>query len=319
MKTALPANTPNTPNTALPARAATAAARDGPTAATQDCRISALFVHPLKSCAGIAVGDALLLATGLDLDRSWMVVDEDGEMLTQRELPRMALVQPAFKGSNELVLRAPGMLALHLKLDTVEAPTRVRVWDDIVKAYDMGALAAQWFSDFLGRPDGRRLRLARFDPDEQRLANPRWTGGAQAGAEFADEFPLLVTSDASLADLNQRLAARGVAAVGMQRLRPNLVLEGLQPFDEDHLDTLEIATDDGPVLLRLVKPCVRCSIPNVDPATAQTSSEPGDTLAGFRADPRMNGGITFGMNAIAVDGAGHRLRVGQAVQVRWNF
>jgi uncharacterized protein YcbX len=278
------------------------------------CRLAALHLHPIKSCAGIAVADSLLVETGLEFDRAWMVVDAHGEMLTQRQLPRLALIQPVLK-SSEMVLRAPGMLALHIRLDTVEAPTRVRVWDDIVKAYDMGALAAQWFSDFLGRP----LRLVRFDPEEKRLSNPKWTGALQAENAFTDGFPVLVAGSASLADLNARLAARGAAAVTMQRFRPNLVLEGLQPFDEDHLDEIEIAADEGPVVLRLVKPCVRCSIPNVDPASAESGSEPGATLAGFRADPRMDGGITFGMNAVIVSGIERTLRPGQAVQLRWRF
>lgn len=278
------------------------------------CTLSALHVHPVKSCAGIALDEALLVETGLDLDRAWMVVDERGEMLTQRELPRLALVQPTLRHS-EMVLRAPGMLALHVRLDSVEAATRVRVWDDIVKAYDMGALAAQWFSDFLGQG----LRLARFDPDQQRLSDPRWTGEAQAENAFADAFPLLVTSTASLDDLNQRLAARGAAAVTMQRFRPNLVLDGLQPYDEDHIDELVIDTAESPVRLRLVKPCTRCTIPNVDPATAATGHEPGDTLAGYRADLRMNGGITFGVNAVIVEGIERTLRVGQAVRARLRF
>jgi uncharacterized protein YcbX len=278
------------------------------------CRLAALYLHPIKSCAGIAVADSLLVETGLEFDRAWMVVDAHGEMLTQRQLPRMALVQPVLK-SSEMVLRAPGMLALHIRLDTVEAPTRVRVWHDIVKAYDMGALAAQWFSDFLGRP----LRLARFDPEEKRLSNPKWTGTLQAENAFTDGFPVLVAGSASLADLNARLAARGASAVTMQRFRPNLVLEGLQPFDEDHIDEIEIASDEGPVVLKLVKPCVRCSIPNVDPATADSDSEPGATLAAFRSDPRMDGGITFGMNAVIVSGIERTLRPGQAVQLRWRF
>ena len=281
------------------------------------CQLTALHVHPVKSCAGMAVNEALLVETGLDLDRAWMVVDAHGDMLTQRTLPRLALVQPTFKGS-EMVLRAPGMLALHVRLDTVEAATRVRVWDDIVKAYDMGALAAQWFSDFIGR-DAGALRLVRFDPEQQRLADPQWTGELQAETAFADGFPLLVANSASLADLNQRLAGRGVAAVTMQRFRPNLVLDGLQPYDEDHIDEIGIDTADGPVRLRLVKPCVRCTIPNVDPATATTGHEPGDTLAGYRADPRMKGGITFGVNAVVVEGSGHTLRVGQTARARLNF
>ena len=281
------------------------------------CQLTALHVHPVKSCAGMAVNEALLVETGLDLDRAWMVVDAHGDMLTQRTLPRLALVQPTFKGS-EMVLRAPGMLALHVRLDTVEAATRVRVWDDIVKAYDMGALAAQWFSDYIGR-DAGALRLVRFDPEQQRLADPQWTGELRAETAFADGFPLLVANSASLADLNQRLAGRGVAAVTMQRFRPNLVLDGLQPYDEDHIDEIGIDTADGPVRLRLVKPCVRCTIPNVDPATATTGHEPGDTLASYRADPRMKGGITFGVNAVVVEGSGRTLRVGQTARARLNF
>ena len=278
------------------------------------CTLAQLFVHPIKSCAGTVPLEALLVETGLEFDRAWMVVDEAGEMLTQRDLPRLALIQPTFK-SDDLVLRAPGMLALHLSLDRVEKPTRVRVWSDEVRAYDMGDLAAQWFSDFLGQ----KLRLVRFDPDQRRLSMRQWTGDVQAQNAFADGFPLLVISSASLADLNQRLAAKGVPAVTMQRFRPNLVLDGLQAFDEDHIDELTITTDDGPVLLRLVKPCVRCSIPNVDPATAETGHEPGDTLASFRADARMDGGLTFGMNAVVIEGVERALRVGQLGTATFKF
>lgn len=279
-----------------------------------DCRIAALFVHPIKSCAAVAVSEALLIETGLELDRAWMVVDEHGEMLTQRELPRMALIEPTLRRS-DMVLRAPGMLALHVLLDTAEAPTRVRVWDDIVKAYDMGALAAQWFSDFLGRP----LRLVRFDPEQQRPSDPAWVGDTAAGTAFADGYALLVAGSASLDDLNHRLAARAQPPVTMQRFRPNIVLSGLPAFDEDHVGEIDVITDEGPVTLRLVKPCTRCTVPNVDPATAATGIEPGDTLAGFRADARVKGGITFGMNAIVVAGVDHALRVGQKATVRWRF
>jgi len=122
-------------------------------------RIARLFVYPVKSCAGIEVTEAPLTETGLDLDRAWMVVDEEGEFVSQRDVPRMALIKPQLKHS-DVVLRAPGMLALHLALDQVERPARVRVWNDEVEAWDMGDVAAQWFSDFLGR----KLRVARFDP-----------------------------------------------------------------------------------------------------------------------------------------------------------
>lgn len=276
--------------------------------------LAALAIHPVKSCGVLALDAAEIAETGLDLDRAWMVVDAHGEMLTQRELPRMALIRPTLRGS-DLVLRAPGMLALHLLLDTVESPTRVRVWDDIVKAYDIGPLAAQWFSDFLGTP----LKLARFDPEEERTSSVQWTGGVKVLNAFSDGYPLLVANSASLADLNTRLAAAGHAPVTMERFRPNLVLDGLEAWDEDHLHEIDITTDDGIVTLRLVKPCVRCSIPDVDPATAATGTAVAQALAGFRADPRMKGGLTFGVNAIVMQGFGHTLRKGQAVTLRHAF
>jgi hypothetical protein len=182
----------------------------------------------------------------------------------------------------------------------------VRVWDDEVRAYDMGDVAAQWFTDFLGR----KARLVRFDPEHKRLSQPRWSGGVEAQAAFSDGFALLVVSTASLAELNRRLAERGQPAVGIERFRPNLVLDGLDAHGEDWIDTLTLDTDDGPVVLKLTKPCARCPIPNVDPATAATGTEPGDTLATYRADARLNGAITFGMNAVVASGIEHLLKVG---------
>ena len=267
--------------------------------------LNALHVYPVKSCAGVALDDSLLIETGLEFDRTWMVVDARGEFVTQRQLPRMVLVRPQLK-TFEMVLRAPGMLALHVALDTVEKPLRVRVWDDEVAAFDMGDLCAQWFSDFLGRP----LRLVRFDPAQQRLSAPRWTGAIEAENTFTDGFPILVASTAGLDELNRRLFAQGQAAVTMARFRPNLVLDGLAAHGEDALDEILFDTPDGPVRLKLVKPCSRCPIPDVDPISAETGHAVGDTLAGYRADARLGGQITFGMNAVIVEGIERALRVG---------
>jgi uncharacterized protein YcbX len=278
------------------------------------CTLSALFVHPVKSCAGIALETSRLEPTGLAWDRHWIVVDRHGDMLTQRELPRLALVQPTLRHA-DMVLRAPGMLALHISLDTVEEPARTDVWGDEIRAFDMGGLAAQWFSDFLGQP----ARLLRFDPDQQRLASRQWTGELEAETSFADGFPLLVTSSASVRDLNLRLAAAGQPAVTVQRFRPNLVFDGLQSFDEDHIEEIVIDADGGPVRIRLVKPCTRCSMPDVDPATGTAGHHVGDALARFRTDPRMGGAITFGMNAVIVEGFDRSLRTGQTASARLAF
>lgn len=278
-------------------------------------RLAQLFVYPVKSCAGVAVTEAELLDTGFDLDRAWMVVDERGQFVTQRELPRMALIRPQIKHL-EVVLRAPGMLALHLGINEVDSPVRVTVWKDTVDAWDMGGVAAQWFSDFLGRPG---LRLVRFDPEVRRLASAKWTGEVQAPIEFADGFPLLVTSAASLAELNARLAAAGHAPVGIERFRANIVLDGVHAHDEDRVDELVVSSAGGEVRLKLVKPCARCPIPNVDPATGDSGPAVLDALQGYRPDPRLDGALTFGMNAIVLAGAGQTLRVGDAAQGDWRF
>ena len=280
-----------------------------------NCTLHALYVHPVKSCAGIGVHSSLLLETGLELDRAWMLVDERGEFVTQRELPKLALIQPTLR-LNDMVLRAPGMLALHIALDRVESPLNVQVWDDWVPAWDMGALAAQWCSDFAGRP----LRLVRFDPEHRRLSERRWTGAHEAQVAFADGFALLVTSTASLAELNRRLLAAGHDAVAMQRFRPNIVLDGVaHAHGEDFIDELTIESPDGPVLLKLVKPCGRCTIPDVDPSSAVQGNHVADALTAYRAEPRIGGALAFGMNAIIVSGVSHRLRIGARVTATLNF
>ena len=276
--------------------------------------LESIHVYPVKSCAGSAPREALLTETGLDLDRQWLVVDPAGMFVTQRELPRMALVQTTLK-SSELILRAPGMLAVHVAVDRVEDRTEVEVWGERVAAYDMGALCAQWFSDFLGRP----LRLARFDPEAPRHADRKWTGAAEAANAFQDGFPLLVASATSIDEVNRRLASAGQSPVTLARFRPNLVLGGLDAHGEDHLDEVVFAAAEGPVRLKLVKPCVRCSIPDVDPATGVAGHAVGDVLSQYRADPRMGGSITFAMNAIVVEGIDCTLTTGMRGRASYAF
>ncbi|MGA0571829.1 MOSC domain-containing protein [Variovorax sp. VNK109] len=276
--------------------------------------IARLFIYPVKSCAGVEVKEAILTETGLEFDRNWMVVDAEGEFVSQRELPRMALIKPQLKHF-DMILRAPGMLALHISLNEVEEPVRVRVWDDVVDAYDMGDVAAQWFTDFLGQ----KLRLVRFNPDFRRLSSRKWTGDVEALNQFSDGYPVLVTSEASVQQLNEKLAAAGHMAVGLERFRPNVVLGGVEAHDEDRLDVLDIVTSEGLAQLKPVKPCQRCPIPNINPETAESTPEVNDTLQTYRPDPKMNGAITFGMNCIPVAGLEYVLRVGQPVTADYVF
>ena len=281
--------------------------------------IARLFVYPVKSCAGVELPEVLLTETGLEFDRAWMVVDAAGDFVSQRELPRMALIRPQMRHM-DMVLRAPGMLALHIAFDRVEAPVRVKVWNDEVAAYDMGDIAAQWFSDFLSEPgQPQALRLVRFDPEHQRLSNRKWVGEIDAPNQFADGFPLLVVSEASLAELNDKLGAAGHAPVGIERFRPNIVLAGIEAQDEDRADSLRITTAEGEAEIRGAKPCVRCPVPDIDPATAVSTPEVGDTLRTYRANARVDGAITFGMNYIVLKGIDHLLKPGQVVGASYRF
>ncbi len=280
--------------------------------------VESLHVYPVKSCGGLSLTEVELVPTGFDLDRAWMVTDEAGVFVSQRELPRMALVQPKLK-ADEMILRAPGMLALHVAIDRVEAATRATVWSDAVAAFDMGALCAQWFSDFLGR----KLRLVRFDPEQRRLASRQWTGDVEAETAFQDGFPLLVASTASLAEVNRRLVAAGEAPVTMARFRPNIVLAGLEAHGEDHVDEIVFAGsgsgDRDAVRLKLVKPCARCPIPDVDPATGIVGHAVGDVLAQYRVDARLGGALTFAMNGILIGGHDGKLTVGTPGEARFAF
>jgi hypothetical protein len=283
--------------------------------------IAQLHVYPVKSCAGVAVNEAYLTETGLDLDRAWMVVDENSAFLTQRERPRLALIQPQLR-TDDIVLRAPGMLALHLAIDQVEAAVKASIWGQEVAAYDMGATAAQWFSDFLGV----KARLVRFDPEHKRASSMRWTGGLEALNQFSDGYPLLLSSEASLNGLNDKLRAAGQEAVTMARFRPNIVLgdapgavNAMAAHDEDRLEQLEIVTAQGTVRLQPVKPCPRCPIVNIDPLSASSTPAVNDMLQTYRQDARLKGALSFGMNTITLNGVDQWLKVGQVVTGRYQF
>jgi uncharacterized protein len=287
--------------------------------------VNSLHVYPVKSCAGLDLPQVQATPTGFEMDRTWMVIDDSREMVSQRDFARLCLVAPQ-PVAGGMLLSAPGMPDLLLDASRFEHPLRVHVWGDVVKACDMGALAADWITDYLhaGDPHARgKYRIVRFDSDQERLADMKWTLGDRAMSQFSDGFPILVASRASLDELNRRLNAQGHSSVSMERFRPNLVLDGIEAHDEDRIDTLTIETAQGPVLLRLCKPCPRCPMPNINPSTAKSSPEVGDTLQTYRSDARVKGAITFGMNAYVVDdtGAGfaHTLRVGDACWADFGF
>ena len=208
--------------------------------------INGLYVYPVKSCKGLSADAARLTPRGLWHDREWMIVEANGDparFITQREYPRLALVETGLSAS-ALTLSAPAMETVSIGFEVEGAGRDVIVWRDTVRARDQGDAAAGWLSAFLGKD----VRLVRFDPDVRRMCNTEFAGETGAHTGFADGYPLLIIGSASLDDLNGRLRARGADALPMNRFRPNLVVGGLDAYDEDHLGTLAC----GDAVLQLV-------------------------------------------------------------------
>jgi len=260
--------------------------------------ITQLNIYPIKSCAGTALGRVKLTKHGLAGDRNWMIVNDVGRFLTQRELPRLALVKPLLNGTR-LRLRGTGIPDLNVTVDQEGAATPITVWKDHFAAIDAGEDAANWLSGFLKT----EVRLVRFDTSTARLSDPHWTANVDAPIAFADGFPLLVISEASLDDLNGRLKQ----PLPMDRFRPNIVLRGLAAYEEDHVTEFV----DSKLRLRMVKPCARCSITTVEQTTGEfTGAEPLQMLKTYRWSQELRGS-RFGQNAIIVSGVGGELNVGQ--------
>jgi MOSC domain-containing protein len=257
--------------------------------------ISGLFVHPIKGCRGVAVDAADVERRGLRGDRRYMLVDEARRFVTQREEPRLALVD---------VTQSPRGFTLSFRGRSTEIPREasgarrvtVEVWgSEVAAAVEPGA--SRWFSEILGRP----LQLAFMPDDVERAIDPDYATSGEI-VSFADAFPLLLVGQASLDELNRRLPI----PLEMRRFRPNLVFSGAPAFAEDEL----VRVRAGAVLIRLVKPCSRCVVTTIDPETAEAGREPLATLAAFR---RRDGAVYFGMNAIP-ESTG-RIAVGMTLEV----
>ncbi len=267
--------------------------------------VASLHVYPVKSCRGIALESSAVGERGLAFDREWMIIDGEGKFVTQRELPRLALLVPSL-GTDALALETPGMPRLSVPFD-LGAPTRpVTVWADSFRALDQGDDAATWLSSAMQKP----LRLVRFDTAFRRYCNVIYAGSSGAHTAFADSYPLLILSEASLDDLNSRLAR----PLPMNRFRPNVVLSGIDAYDEDHIDEIRL----GGIVLKLVKRCTRCQITTTDQATAMVGMEPLSTLAQYRMNEEL-GGVTFGMNAIIAAGAGLTIHRGDRASCALKF
>lgn len=288
-------------------------------ASTMSLTILSLHSYPVKSCAGITHTEIGLTQAGLSFDRNWVIVDRQGVFMTQRQYAKMALIQPALAGGT-LTLTAPEMSAFALAPapDTpAPPPVSVRIFGSDTLGLDEGDAVALWLSAFMGAP----CRLLRVHPLADRVASHDYVNAwrrkhhddapgfpADHVFGFADGFPFLVANQASLDELNQQLLNKGQPSIPMNRFRPNIVVQGLDAYEEDFLASIRV----GDLTFAFVKRCARCPIPNIDQATAVSSPEPALTLSAYR---RFAEGILFGVNAVVAGaGAGSRLRAGDTVE-----
>jgi hypothetical protein len=265
-------------------------------------KLSALHIYPVKGLKGIDLAEAECTDRGLRHDRRWMVVDADGVFLSQRSHPRMATVWTEL-GDGMLSLAAPDVGSVEVPLEaggSSASRVAVRVWDSVVEAVPVSSFADAWLADYLGLP----CRLVYMPDATRRESNAKYAEKKLVG--FADGFAYLLTNDASLADLNARLAGKGHAALPMNRFRPNLVVSGTSAFAEDGWQELRI----GDAVLRAAKPCGRCEVTTTDQATGEVRGpEPLATLATFRGSDEF--GVMFGINLVTLKTG--KLRVGDAV------
>ncbi|MCB1582312.1 MAG: MOSC N-terminal beta barrel domain-containing protein [Xanthomonadales bacterium] len=267
--------------------------------------ITQLISYPIKSCAGIEYQIIQVNALGLAGDRQWMLVDDNGVFLSQRKHPCMALIQPQIQDNN-LIVNAPGMNQLVLDVQSVQEPVEIKVWQDSFLAQTLGETANQWFSKYLGFT----VRLVQYTNVSHRLIDQEFAQRQQPVA-FADAYPILVTHESTLSQLNQQLSQ----PVDMSRFRPNIVVSTQQPA-WDELNWQQLQTTD--LQLDLVKPCSRCVMTGVEQTSGQqTGAEVLKTLSQKFAH---QGKAVFGVNAIPQlkTGAGTKLAVGAQLTICQN-
>ncbi len=280
--------------------------------------VEELWIYPIKSCKGFQVNQAVVTKRGFEFDRLYMVVDGlDGKFVSQRKYPRMALISTAIDYEKRiLMMDAPGMSRLILSLDqTGEMDMIVNVWGDICEAVAVGGPSVcAWLNAFLNTAN---LQLVKMKDGFVRKTDPDFASEGQTG--FADGFPFLLASVGSLNVLNQKLSQ----PVTMECFRPNIIVNNCLAYAEDNWKQIKFL-GKNPLIADVVKPCSRCTIPNIDPSTGNFNSDgqPTKALKSFRTGkllelgrPKWEGQIFFGQNIDHRSQEGQILHVGDEIEV----
>ncbi len=259
--------------------------------------VSSLHIYPVKSCRGIDLTSSNIDSRGLRHDRSWLIIDNDGVAITQRDVRQLALVTTRIVDDQTLSLEFDGQPGLEIRRNQAGNRCKAIVWDDECDAVEQGDEAARWFTKITGKPSRLVIMADEFvRPVHQKKVE----GDFRVG--FADSHPLLIISQASLDELNSRLDT----AVPMNRFRPNVVIDGAEPFAEDSWKQIKIAE----TLFDVTKPCARCVMVSIDQSNAEGSKEPLKTLSTYRT---VGNKVMFGQNM--VHHSEGRISVGDKLEV----
>jgi uncharacterized protein YcbX len=250
-----------------------------------ELKLTQIWIYPIKSLGGISLASANVMQKGLQYDRRWMLVDEEGKFLTQRVYPRMALFKLALDKDQLIIKHFGDTLMLPVEEKASADPIAVTIWDDRVSAYEVDRSYSKWFSDLLGL----KCKLVFFPEENSRPVDPTYNVNDDQ-VSLADAYPFLIIGQSSLDDLNSRLKE----PLPINRFRPNLVFTGGKPYEEDTWRNFAI----GSTRFVGVKPCDRCVLTTVNQDTAEKGAEPLKTLATYR---KKNNKISFGQNLVALD------------------
>ena len=251
--------------------------------------VSGINIYPVKGLAGIALSEASSTSRGLKYDRRFMLVDQDNQFVSQREVPHMATIWTDI-GAGQLELAAEDWEPIYVDAEPRVLPTRkVGIWGSQVQAHTVSDEADEWLSDYLGLD----VRLVYMPDNAERRCNTDYAKNNEI-VSFADGFPFLITNEDSLAELNQKITADGGDPVQMNRFRSNFVVTGAAAWAEDDWNEISI----GSAVFRAAKPCGRCEVTTTDQATGEVlGPEPLKTLSTFRHTDK---GVLFGVNLVPV-------------------
>lgn len=246
-------------------------------------KLSEIWIYPVKSLGGIRLKTAQVEGRGLQYDRRWLIVDEVGQFVTQRALPKMALIDVALDADALILTSRTDQEQIRIPFRPVTAhEMTVKIWADETSALTVSDEADRWLSQKLDK----NVRLVTMPDTVERKVDPCYAKNNE-NVSFADGYPFLIISQTALDNLNEKLEV----PITMKRFRPNFVITGTLPHAEDDWTAFQV----GNIGFEIVKPCSRCVLTTIDPETADKGSEPLKTLAGYR---RFNNKILFGQNVV---------------------